>query len=87
MDSFLNNNNSFLISGKEARSPREYQYWEPSVMNAHFLPDYVEAIDVLRNCVNNFEAEKQKKLPFMTDEIIKKHDWSFITQSIKDLCV
>lgn len=85
-DSFLNNNNSFLISGKEVRCPKEHQYWEPSVMNSHWLPNYIEASDVLVNCVKNFELEKQKKLPFMTNEIIKKHDWNVITSDILKLC-
>lgn len=78
---YMNNDNSMLIGGVEARADRKMQYWTQSPYAITFKPDLNEAANVLKEAVGNYDELMKKKLPNM-EATVNKLSWDYIADKI-----
>jgi glycosyltransferase involved in cell wall biosynthesis len=81
---YMNDDNSFLIDGKEIKADRRMQYWTQSPYAAMFEPDVDCAAELLRNAMNNYNSLIKKFTPYM-ENIIKTHTWDIVAEQILGL--
>lgn len=82
---FMNDRNSLLVSGKEGRCPKNYQYWTPSVYAKMFVPDLEDASSKLKYAVDNLDALKEKFSSAMS-ETVDKFTWDNVASQMLSLC-
>lgn len=82
---FLNDDISLLIRGKEVPAPINFQYWEGSIKNQHFVPDMNDMIDKLRYSVANKDLLNEKVKTY-SKTISDKYSWTSVSREITDLC-
>lgn len=81
---YLNDNNSFLISGKLEQAPKQALYWDANVNVNIFKINIDDAIDKLKYVVINKDNIKEKIKPQIPD-ILEKYSWDNITDHILSL--
>lgn len=82
---FLNNDNSLLINGKEARANPNSMYWNSNHNAIWFEPNIDDAVEKLRYAYSNYE-ELNNKLEKNKTFIHENYDWNNITEQILNLC-
>lgn len=81
---FMNENNSILVSGREARAPKEAQYWHFSPYARMFEPDLNDAIEKLRYCyLNKDKLMNQFREPMKA--MVSNYTWSKVTNQILEI--
>jgi glycosyltransferase involved in cell wall biosynthesis len=81
---FLNENNSFLISGRLAPAPKEALYWDANVNANIFKINIDEAVDKLKFVVKNKDIIKEK-LKSNRSIVLEKYSWDKVTDQIIEL--
>ena len=82
---FLNDDNSILIDGSIVRAPRSYAYWSSSPYANMFKPNIDDAVEKLRNTVENYEELQQKLSPNMKSQA-ESMTWDKVAEQILGLC-
>lgn len=82
---FMNNDNSYLISGKLVRAPKEAQYWNTSPYATMFEPNVDDAVSKLKYVVENYQTilEQKKSNIISTAE---EFTWNKMYKKIINLC-
>jgi glycosyltransferase involved in cell wall biosynthesis len=80
---YLNDENSYLISGKMIQAPANAQYWSPSPKAEMFEPDINQATDILRQIYNNQSELKTKENDLR--QMAQKYTWKSAAQQILTL--
>jgi glycosyltransferase involved in cell wall biosynthesis len=82
---FLNNENSYLVSGSVVRANPRSMYWEEKSNAVWFQPSVEDAADKLKLSYKNYE-EINKKLELQKSDIYEKYSWASVAQQIINLC-
>ena len=82
---FLNDSNSLLVSGKEARANPKSMYWESKPNAIWFDPSIDDAVLKLRFAFSNFK-EINQKVENDRPNILKEYSWDNIIQRFLSLC-
>lgn len=83
---FLNEKNSFLISGKQVAAPPAALYWESKPGTLYFEPNLDEAAEKLIYCIKNYEETRNIFLK-NSEDVLCNFTWEKVTQDIVGLCV
>ncbi len=82
---YMNDDNSFLVDGKECRAPLQLQYWEPSMYAKMFNPSDDHAASILKNIYQNYESILNKFSPNIKS-ILPNYTWDAVANKILSLC-
>jgi glycosyltransferase involved in cell wall biosynthesis len=82
---YLNDANSILVSGKVVPAPSQSLYWEMKSGTTYFEADTSDAASKLINCINNYDAIKDKLL-LNIDDMFIDYNWNTISKQIEGLC-
>lgn len=85
---YMNDENSVLTEGKVVKANPRLLYWAQSqnqiLYSKAFEPSIDDAIDKLRDVVNNFD-KYQRFIPNI-QKILPQYTWDFVSNQITDLC-
>jgi glycosyltransferase involved in cell wall biosynthesis len=82
---FLNNDNSYLISGSVVRANPRSMYWEEKSNAVWFDPSVDDAAEKLKLSYKNYTNLNQK-LELQRPEIYEKYSWTSVAQQFLSLC-
>lgn len=81
---FLNDNNAFLIDGKQTNCPPKALYWQHKLATYWFESNVDQAVEKLRYIVQNISSVKEK-IKSYSEHTKNTYAWSKITDKIIDL--
>jgi glycosyltransferase involved in cell wall biosynthesis len=82
---FCNDNNSLLIDGRLARSPKEHQYWSFNPFAVHFEADVNDAANKLHTAVYE-NQELKDKFAQGSKSVLEQLTWDCVAMKILELC-
>ena len=83
---FLNETNSLLINGKEARANPKSMYWEAKPNAIWFEPSTDDAVSKLKFAFSNFK-EINKKVEENRINVLNEFSWDNVIQQFLALCI
>lgn len=82
---FLNNDNSYLVSGSVVRADPRSMYWESKSNAVWFQPSVEDAAQKLQLSYKNYEAMNQK-LETQKTLIHQQYSWESVVKQMLELC-
>jgi glycosyltransferase involved in cell wall biosynthesis len=81
----LNDDNSFLVNGKEVKADPKSMYWESKSNALWFNPDVDDAAEKLRRAEREY-LKINEALDKQRDRVYIKYDWGAVSEQFLKLC-